>query len=518
MKLSILKQELINKLPDGKEKFSSVRSEYKNNLNNNINFIQDNTKIYNSPEQLQIKDGATYKQSDSLLELGSSFEEINKDQFLPSYYNNYNDEEKIDSIKIIGITGSRGKSTTAYIVHEYLKQLGYKSILYSSIKVDSPASYIDPNEPCEVSIQNKDVLINIIEEAEAYEADYLVLEINESTISKGLTNGIPFNIRALTNIIPKHNEELYTPEEYVRIKKSFFENIPSDEECTCVLGLTDFTREEFNQLLSLNNNPKITYGSKYICEVRNADFTNLDCLLYEMNSSLNGLDMKIKVKNQSFDFKTNVILPFNALNFTCAISILEGLNIFDAKRFNDTIANISIPGREEVIKINDRTIIIGLSIMPALEIFKNNRIKFGLNQIKVVTGAVGTGYVNWIKEFHTEEYLKKISGFRQFAMNYVKENADYAYLTSCDNAAENPLTIAQEMQSYINNIIPSTIEVDRKKAIRNAIIESDKNDIIYIAGRGNRRIFCDSKNTVKLIQDKEVVLNTLRELGWEING
>ena len=59
---------------------------------------------------------------------------------LKKEYKNKPKEDK--EPKIIGITGSRGKSTTAYIVHEYLKFLGYKSILYSSLGIDSPASII----------------------------------------------------------------------------------------------------------------------------------------------------------------------------------------------------------------------------------------------------------------------------------------------------------------------------------------------------------------------------------------
>lgn len=65
------------------------------------------------------------------------------------------DENNTKDLKIIGITGSRGKSSTAYIVHEYLKQLGYKSVLYSSVKVDSPASFTNPNEAVEVAILNE---------------------------------------------------------------------------------------------------------------------------------------------------------------------------------------------------------------------------------------------------------------------------------------------------------------------------------------------------------------------------
>lgn len=510
MKLKDLKkllEERENQLSVNKRRTSSVREEYKYKLKER-NTYQDVPIIQNHDKVL--KEPTRYSQSN---ELGLF---VNKKDELPSINDNlYQDsfeevDDKLDKIKIIGITGSRGKSTTAFLVHEYLKSLGKKSILYSSIRIDSPVSYVNANEPCEIPIQNERTLLDIIEEAEAYEADYIVMEINERTIQRGLADNIPFTVRALTNLDGNHNLEQYSPEEYIRIKESFFENI--NDDCTCVFGLTGaLSRDDFNRLLRLNNNPKVTFGSKYICEVRNADYTNLDCLLYEMDNTLDGLNIKVRIKDKSYNFKTNIILPHNSLNITCAIAIAEALGIFDANLFNKCISNIKVPGREEVIKVNGRTIIIGLSLIPALESFKIYKQNAEINAIKVVVGSIGSGFANWSKEFPSE-LNQKISR-RKYAMNYLKNNADYAYLTSNDNAAEDPLSIARELQSYLDNF-PSQIIVDRAEAIRRAIIESKEKDLIYIAGRGNRRVFCDSRDTVKLFKDKDIVNEVLKGLGW----
>ena len=163
-----------------------------------------------------------------------------------------NKSRKQDSkLTIIGITGSRGKSTTALMIHNYLKYIGYKSTLYSSVMVDSPASYLKKNEAYEVAVRDVESLISIIEEVEAYGADYLVLEVNESTLEKGFLKDVPFDVRVLTNLNSKHNLEQYTEEEYVELKKSFFRNI--DDECKCVFGFQDYSKELLEELLQLNN-------------------------------------------------------------------------------------------------------------------------------------------------------------------------------------------------------------------------------------------------------------------------
>lgn len=81
-----------------------------------------------------------------------------------------------------------------------------------------PASYLKKNEAYEVAVRDEAALISIIEEVEAYGADYLVLEVNESTLAKGFLKDVPFDIRVLTNLNPKHNLEQYSEKQYVELK------------------------------------------------------------------------------------------------------------------------------------------------------------------------------------------------------------------------------------------------------------------------------------------------------------
>ena len=148
-------------------------------------------------------------------------------------------------------TDHRGVETQNKIVN-YLKDLGYKSTLYSSVMVDSPASYLKKNEAYEVAVRDEAALISIIEEVEAYGADYLVLEVNESTLAKGFLKDVPFDIRVLTNLNPKHNLEQYSEKQYVELKKSFFKDV--EDYCKCVIGFQDYDKELLDEkLINIQN-------------------------------------------------------------------------------------------------------------------------------------------------------------------------------------------------------------------------------------------------------------------------
>jgi len=424
-------------------------------------------------------------------------------------------QNQIDNLKIIGITGSRGKSAVAVIVYEYLKSLGYKTMLYSSVKIESPASFAAKNEACESALRNENMLLGMIEEAEIYGAEYLVLEVNESAIHRGLTQDIPFTVRALTNIFRHHNDEIYTPEEYVNLKKSFFRNIPDNESCVSVFGMTgDFTSNDFNELLFLNNKPKVTYGSQYLCESKGVDYTKVDCLLNVLEHNLTGLNLRMRIGNEWCNLKTKLILPHNALNIACATGILKALNVLDAHQFNKCIDNITVLGRDQIIKAKGRTIIIGMCLNPHLEVLAQYKRCGEINNIKVLTGAVGRGFISWDEQFKAERFTSRLSEFRRFAINCIKKSSDYVYLTSDDNAAEDPEAIANEMQRYLNNEIQSEIITDRKEALKKAVSELKEGELLYIAGRGNKRTHCDTASTIQLFTDLEIVEEVIKENNW----
>lgn len=423
----------------------------------------------------------------------------------------YEEEKKL---KIIGITGSKGKTTVANILHQYLKKRGYKSVLYASNGIDSPASFNIPNEAIENPLPNEQILLNAIEEAIAYDADFLILEVNERSIHKGLTKDIPFDIRVITNIGRTHNNIFYP--DYVEIKKNFFRETKIEDDVTCIFSAND--AQMFNELYNVTNSNKVTYMSDYVARIKNIDTKKID---YKLSTdgildSLNGLDFNIMTRGKKYNFKSSMLMPYNAINIMAVMAIVDTLNIFDYEVFKDLLLDIEIPGRDEVIKSNGRTIIITTGIDPQLTILKKYKQTNEVNKLIVVSGAPGFGYKNWTYDFSEEKIIHEREKGIEFAYTYIKNNADKLYITENDNGTVNLEKLMNFQASYLKNEIPYVIENNRTEAIKKAIIDSNEGDVIYIAGRGNRKILVTSFEDLKIHSDKEVVLQLLQNLGWLI--
>lgn len=449
------------------------------------------------------------------MKLDKLYKKINKNHSHSTIKYQFYKTRKKDPI-IIGITGSRGKSTVAYLLHNYLKNSGYKSILYSSLGFDSPGTINVCNEPYETVLANDQVIKNLIEEAKNYNPDFIVLEVHEYALENDNVCSIPFDIRVLTNLNPLHNEEMYSEEEYVNLKLKFFQNI--DSECKCIFGFQDFDKTMLERLLNINSCKKEIYSSKYVAEIKGVDTCNVSGLLTELESSIDGLDFQIEVSNKVYNLKTNLIMPYNALNILGVITILNCLNIFNINKFKDFIRNVEIPGRCFKIKVKNRYIIIDYFLNPMLENLKIYQKQGKINDIRVVTGSIGTGFDTWNEKFKTERFINSRRNSRKFAMDILNKNADFIYLTENDNANENINNICQELVEYLDCSKIVTIFPLREEAIRNAIINSKENDVIFISGRGDRRILCCNNNKIRKVKDSDIIRKVLGELEWYYHG
>lgn len=412
----------------------------------------------------------------------------------------------------IGLTGSRGKSTICFLLHEFLKQKGYKSILYSSIEIDSPTSLISKEEAVENPIYNEEMIYNAIKESVEYETDFLIMEVNERAISKSFTKNIPFDYRVLTNIIPKQNDLFYP--DYVSLKQSFIRE--ANYVTKFIIELID--KDSISVFRELDRTKVTTITSEFLAIKRGVEDDEIDYYIKpnnEIYDSINGLSFSIGNKEKRFNINTNLIMPYNGLNIACCYGILKNIIDFKDEEYVSFLENINIPGRDEVINYNNRKIIISLNLMPQLENLRRYEERGEINKIIVVTGSTGLGYKNWKEEFSKELYLKDRKESIKFCYDYVKKNCDFLYITKTDIGASNK----EELFSYQEEIVKGFVEYkvieDRYLAIKDAIKASNENDVIFISGRGNRRVMCDSYDHITLFKDKEEVEKIIKEMEKE---
>ena len=267
-------------------------------------------------------------------------------------------------------------------------------------------------------------------------------------------------------------------------------------------------------LLKLNNFPKFVCSSNYIATLNGLEKEKVTCLLTGLDNELSGMKLQFKMNEYTYDVQTSLLMPYNALNILTALTTLEVLGVLNVNTFEKSLEKLVIPGRAEVFKVKDRLIVIDTHLPAMLDCLKVLKEQRKVNKIKVVVGSTGYGYKYWEERFKTEKFAKQRKEYRKYAMNLLKGIVDYVYLTESDNGKENAIDICNELQGYLDKNIDSVIIVDRAEAIKKAILDSQEKDVIFISGRGNRRLLCNSETTFKLVKDGDVVEKVIKELGW----
>ena len=418
--------------------------------------------------------------------------------------------EKKDPI-IIGVTGSRGKSSVAYMLHYYLKKQGYDSILYSSIEIDSETSFAKKHFAVDNPIKSKKSLLSAVEQSIEQNVDFLILEVNERAINLGIIDDIEFDIRVLTNIIEKQNEFFYP--NYVDIKKSFLLNAKSNEKLIYVVK-DQFCKDLYDEL---QNDNQFVISTPFLMEKYNLEKNRVRCILNSDQpfDSIEGVKFNVICDNEINMFASNMMFPYSCFNIACVYGVLKALSLYDNKKFLDYISNLTIPGRDEKVKYNNRNVIISVNLVPQLEELIKYKKDNQVNNIIVVTGATGTGFKGWKKEFSEELInLDKVMSMK-FAYNYINKYADKVIITSTDVGSSNLDELLNLQLNLLDNKIDKLVVKDRQTAIETAILNSKENDIIFISGRGNRSILCHTKNNISFSKDIDIVTKILKTLRKE---
>ncbi len=373
-------------------------------------------------------------------------------------------------IRVVGITGTNGKTTTVTLLYNLFTSLGYKCGLISTIenyigKTKIEATHTTPN-PLEM---------NLLMSQMAYEGcEYCFMEVSSHALDQERTSGIKFEGALFSNITHDHLDYHKTFQEYIRVKKTFFDNLPKD-----AFVLTNL--DDKNGMVMVQNCDANIYT--YSC----TSSANFNCKIIE--SSING--MLIKIGNK--EIWTRFIGLHNAYNFLAVYSAAKLLGAQEEELLTALSALKTVSGRLEYIQGgDDLTAVVDYAHTPdALKnVLKTLKDVAKESEIVAVFGCGG----NRDKTKRAE--MAQVSALYSNKIIVTSDNPRF----------EEPEDIIEDIkQGFKTGDRLRTLYItDRREAIKAALTTAKPGSIILVAGKGHET-YQDVKGVKHHFDDKEEI-------------
>ncbi len=356
------------------------------------------------------------------------------------------------SLKLVGITGTNGKTTIASLLYQLFQKAGHKVGLLSTVKI-----MVDEVEYKATHTTPDSITINkYLREMVDNDVTHCFMEVSSHGIHQQRTEALQFEGGVFTNLSHDHLDYHPTFSEYRDVKKSFFDHLPKT-----AFALVNIDDKNGTVMLQNTIARKLTYALK--------SYANYRAQILE--SQMSGLLMKIN-ENEVW---VRLIGTFNAYNLLAiyGTAVELGLDSFDVLRLLSELESVS--GRFQYIVSNEKiTAIVDYAHTPdALEnVLKTiNDIRTKNEQLITIVGCGGD-----------RDKTK-----RPIMANIATTLSDKVIITSDNPRTENPETIIAEMEKGVEpqNFKKAVSITDRKQAIKTACQLAQPNDIILIAGKGH---------------------------------
>ncbi|MCU0349975.1 MAG: UDP-N-acetylmuramoyl-L-alanyl-D-glutamate--2,6-diaminopimelate ligase [Flavobacterium sp.] len=361
-------------------------------------------------------------------------------------------ENPSQKLRLVGVTGTNGKTTIASLLYQLFKNAGYKVGLLSTVKI-----MVDETEHKATHTTPDSLTINhYLNEMVETGCEFCFMEVSSHGVHQKRTEGLHFEGGIFTNLSHDHLDYHNTFAEYRDVKKSFFDYLP--KSAFAIVNVDDK-----NGAIMVQNTKakKVTYALKSYADYRAQILEN----------QFTGLLLKVN----GHDLWTKLIGSFNAYNLLAifATAIELGLEEQEALRLVSALESVS--GRFQYIVSESKiTAIVDYAHTPdALEnVLKTiENIRTRNEQLITVVGCGGD-----------RDKTK-----RPIMANIASELSDKAIFTSDNPRTENPETILEEMEKGVEpqNFKKTLSIIDRKQAIKTACQLANSGDIILIAGKGH---------------------------------
>jgi UDP-N-acetylmuramoyl-L-alanyl-D-glutamate--2,6-diaminopimelate ligase len=359
-------------------------------------------------------------------------------------------ENPSKKLKVIGITGTNGKTTTATLLHQLFMELGHVAGLMSTVenKINEkvlPATHTTPD-----AITINELLIEMLKAG----CTHCFMEVSSHAIVQERTAGLKFAGAIFTNISHDHLDYHGTFEDYIKAKKKLFDELPKE-----AFALVNADDRRGLVMLQNTKASKYTYALKFPSDFKAKVLSN----------TLQGLELDIQGRPVWF----RLIGTFNAYNLLAVL----GTGILLGEEEEETMMQLSkikgAQGRFDQFEYQGITTIVDYAHTPdALE-----------NVLKTIQGVRTGGEIITVVGCGGNRDKEK----RPVMAGIASRLSNKIILTSDNPRDEEPLDILKEMEAGINPVAYKKVLTipDRKEAIKTACVMASKGDIILITGKGH---------------------------------
>ncbi|HEY0742861.1 MAG TPA: UDP-N-acetylmuramoyl-L-alanyl-D-glutamate--2,6-diaminopimelate ligase [Chryseosolibacter sp.] len=388
-----------------------------------------------------------------------------------NYYGNPSEK-----IKLVGVTGTNGKTTTVTLLYQLFSRMGKKVGLISTVEnriIDKviPSTHTTPDQ-----IQLNELLKKMVEGG----CTHAFMEVSSHAVDQERIAGVKFAGAIFTNITHDHLDYHKTFENYIKAKKKFFDELPAD-----AFALVNADDKRGMVMLQNTKAKKYSFGLKKMVDFKGKIITN----------SIEGLELE--VANKSVWFK--MIGDFNAYNLLGVF----GAAVLLGENEDEVLTHLSslhgAPGRFELVSPGSKfTAIVDYAHTP--DALKNvletiAQFRTGTEQVITVVGCGGN-----------RDKTK-----RPLMASIACKLSDKVVLTADNPRDEDPMEIIKEMQTGIlpTEARKTLVIADREEAIKTACMMAKEKDIVLIAGKGHET-YQEIKGVKYPFDDREVVGRMLK--------
>ena len=391
-------------------------------------------------------------------------------------------------MRMVGVTGTNGKTTTTHMIRHILKAQGHKVGIIGTVHIMiGDTSYpIHNTTPDVVDLQH--ILHQMVQE----NVEYCVMEVSSHALALGRVSGVEFDTAVFTNLTQDHLDFHKTFENYLAAKCKLFEQVSASDQVKDNKGAVINIDDSYgHRVMEKTTAPTITYSTLGKGTLNASD----------VHMSTKNSQYTVNYKGESYPVSMNTTGLFNVYNTLAAIGacLQEGISMEAIDTALKTFS--SVPGRFELIEEGqDFAVVVDYAHTPdGLQNILETAKAIKENRIIIVFGCGGD------RDATKRPIMGRIAA----------EYGDKIYVTSDNPRTEDPVQIVKDVEVGVKEALRDgtsyEVIVDRREAINHAIHDAKAGDIVIIAGKGHEN-YQILKNETIHFDDREEARKALKEI------